>query len=253
MNTGQPSSDALAEPDARTRELATGLAVVQQRILAACATAGREPSEVHVIVVTKTYPAADVVRLAALGVRDVGESRDQEAGAKHRDVSAAVLPVGADRPPLRWHFIGRLQSNKARHVAGYADVVHSVDRLGLVDALDRGAAASGRRLDCLVQVSLDGDPTRGGTPVPQVPEVADRIAAAPHLGLAGVMAVAPLGVDPRAAFAALREVSERLRQVHPAAVMISAGMSGDLEAAVTEGATHLRVGSAVLGPRPPLG
>lgn len=253
MNTGQPSPGALAEPDGRTRELATGLDAVRHRIEAACAAAGRDPAAVHLIVVTKTHPAADVVRLAGLGVRDVGESRDQEAGAKHREVTAALAPAGADRPPLRWHFIGRLQSNKARHVAAYADVVHSVDRLGLVDALDRGAAASGRRLDCMVQVSLDGDPTRGGTPVPQVPELADRLAATTQLTLAGVMAVAPLGADPRAAFAALREVSERLRDAHPGAVIISAGMSGDLEAAVTEGATHLRVGSAVLGQRPPLG
>ncbi|MBL8929722.1 MAG: YggS family pyridoxal phosphate-dependent enzyme [Kineosporiaceae bacterium] len=234
--------------DPRTRELAQALAVVNGRIEAACAATGRSPGELTLVVVTKTHPVDDVIRLAGLGVRHVGESRDQEAGPKAAQVRAAVGDIG-----LHWHFVGRLQSNKARHVARYADLVHSVDRASLVEALDRGAQAAGRRLDCLVQVSLDVDPSRGGAPPRDVPGLADRIAACAGLRLAGVMAVAPLDADPLVAFGTLVGVSTRLCRDHPDATVISAGMSGDLEAAVTVGATHLRVGSAVLGHRAPLG
>jgi PLP dependent protein len=173
----------------------------------------------------------------------VGENREQEGSAKHREC------VGL---PLAWHFIGQLQTNKARAVSGWADLVHSVDRPTLVAALDRGAARASRVLDCLLQVSLDGEPTRGGVPVPQLPALAEAVAAAPALRLRGVMAVAPLDADPRAAFAVLPALLDQVRRLEPAADVISAGMSGDLEAAVSCGATHLRVGTAILGRRPPL-
>ncbi|HYJ74892.1 MAG TPA: YggS family pyridoxal phosphate-dependent enzyme [Kineosporiaceae bacterium] len=234
-----------AVPDAgrrRREEVATGLDRVRARISAACAGAARDAADVTLVVVTKTYPASDVALLAELGVRDVGENRDQEAAAKH----AAVADLG-----LRWHFIGQLQSNKARSVAGYADLVHSVDRPSLVTALDRAAAGHDRVLDCLLQVSLDGDPARGGVPVADLPGLAERAAAAENLRLRGVMAVAPLGADPLRAFAPLRELLATVREHAPQADLISAGMSGDLEAGVTSGATHLRVGSAILGSRPP--
>ena len=142
-------------PGPRSAELAGALAVVDARIVAACAAAGRDPAGVTLVVVTKTYPAADLVRLAALGVRDVGENRDQEGAAKHAECSGLSL---------RWHFIGQLQTNKARSVSAWADLVHSLDRPALAAALDRGASRAGRVLDCLVQVSLDGDPTRAGFP-----------------------------------------------------------------------------------------
>ncbi len=229
--------------DPRSAELAAALDRVRGRVDAACAAAGRRSQELTLVVVTKTYPAADVGRLAALGVRDVGENRDQEAAEK----AAECAGLG-----LRWHFVGQLQSNKARSVAAYADLVHSVDRPALVAALDRGAARAGRVLGCLVQVSLDGDPDRGGVPVAGLPAVADAVAAAQALRLRGVMAVAPLGADPREAFAALPGLLDRVRAVAPAADVVSAGMSGDLEAAVACGATHLRVGTAVLGRRPTL-
>jgi pyridoxal phosphate enzyme (YggS family) len=231
----------------RSEELACRLAAVEERIAAACAQAGRDRAELTLVVVTKTFPASDVRALAGLGVVDVGESRDQEAAPK------AEACADLD---LRWHFVGRLQTNKAASVARYADWVHSVDRERLVVALTKGAAHAGRRLEVLLQVCLDTDPAeagrRGGARPSDVPRLADAVAAADGLHLAGVMAVAPREGDPREAFERLAEISSRLRAAHPEAVAVSAGMSGDLEAAVACGATHLRVGSAVLGSRPPL-
>jgi pyridoxal phosphate enzyme (YggS family) len=227
----------------RSAELAAGLAGVEARIQAGCQDAGRERSAVTLIVVTKTYPATDVRLLAELGVREVGESRDQEASPKAAE--------SADLN-LSWHFIGRLQSNKARSVVRYADVVHSVDRNSLVTALGRAVAEEHRTLRCFIQVSLDGDPSRGGVAIPAVADLADRIAGTAGLDLAGVMAVAPMNSSPDEAFATLNEVSIRLQQDHPQARAISAGMSSDLVEALRHGATHLRVGSAVLGQRPAL-
>jgi pyridoxal phosphate enzyme (YggS family) len=178
-------------------------------------------------------------------VLDVGESKDQEAAGKAQELAGL-------EPALRWHFVGRLQRNKARSVAGYADVVHSVDRAPLVDALAAGAARADRELGVLLQVSLDGDPDRAGAQPADLPRLAAAVAAAPQLQLRGVMAVAPLGAEPRAAFARLAEVAAGLRSEHPQAGWISAGMSGDLDEAVAEGATHVRVGTALLGRRPPL-
>lgn len=230
----------------RREELAARLAEVETRIGAACAAAGRRRAEVRLVVVTKFFPAADVELLAALGVQDVGESRDQEAAAKVASLSDDT------RRALNVHFIGQLQSRKSGSVARYADTVHSLDRPKLVATLDRGAAAAGRRLQALVQVSLDDDPGRGGVLPGDVRRLADEVAEAPHLDLRGVMAVAPLGADPGQAFAALREVAAGVQSDHPKATWISAGMSADLEAAVANGATHLRVGTAILGSRPSL-
>lgn len=228
----------------RAEQLAAGLAAVRERIARAVAAAGRDPAGISLIVVTKTWPASDVRLLAGLGVTDVGENRDQEAAGKH----AACADLA-----LRWHFVGQLQTNKARSVVGYADVVHSVDRARLVTALDRAAGLAGRQLRCLVQVDLSGQPGRGGVPPEQLMALAERVAVSAHLQLGGVMAVAPLGVDPGPAFARLAELAGRLRAAYPEATDVSAGMSGDLEAAVAAGATHLRVGTAVLGARPPVG
>jgi pyridoxal phosphate enzyme (YggS family) len=205
------------------------------------ADAGRADS-VCLVVVTKFFPADDVELLVDLGVTDVGENRDQEASAK------VDLLVRRDR--LTVHFIGQLQGNKAGSVARYADVVQSVDRAKVARALDRSAGAQGRVLDVTVQVSLDESPGRGGVPVAEAAALADLVAGCPALRLRGVMAVAPLGGDPREAFARLRKVADGIRADHPQAGWVSAGMSGDLEAAIAEGATHLRVGSAILGSRP---
>jgi pyridoxal phosphate enzyme (YggS family) len=237
-------------PDARTAELAANLATVRERIAAACAAAGRPPGEVTLVAVTKTYPAADVLRLAALGVPDIGENRDQEAAPKAAEVAAAGAVV-------RWHFVGRLQRNKARSVAGYADLVHSVDSVRLAETLSVAARDRPRSLGVLVQVSVDGDASRGGAVVGGPPEVdvdrvADAVAAAEGLRLCGVMAVAPLDWEPGKAFARLAAVAGRLRQRYPDATLVSAGMSGDLEAAIEHGATHVRIGAALLGNRAPL-
>ena len=226
----------------RREELAARLVDVHARVRRAMAAAGRTDDEPALVVVTKFFPASDVDLLAELGVEAIGENRDQEASAKCGEL--------AHRDRLTVHFIGQLQSNKAHSVARYADAVQSVDRLKLVGALDRGAGEAGRALDVTVQVALDDVVGRGGVAVAEARGLADAVAEAASLSLRGVMAVAPLGADPRAAFARLREVRDGIRADHPGATWMSAGMSGDLEAAVAEGATHLRVGSAILGSRP---
>jgi len=228
----------------RRDELAAHLAETEQRIVDACAAAGRHRDDVTLVVVTKTYPASDVEILAELGVVDVGENRHPEAGDKAEQVTA----------PMRWHFLGGLQTNKAGAVARYADLVHSVDRVKLVNALSRGAESAGRTLTCLVQVDFDAsDPGRAGVVPSGVGEVADAIAEAPGLVLGGLMTVAPLGDDPAPHFAHLARLSVELQERHPAATIVSAGMSGDFEAAVAAGATHLRIGRSVLGERPSTG
>ncbi|MFF4411823.1 YggS family pyridoxal phosphate-dependent enzyme [Streptosporangium sp. NPDC001559] len=218
------------------------MAAVEATITEACKAAGRTREELTLVAVSKTYPASDVRLLASLGVRNVGENRDQEASAKARECA----DLG-----LTWHFIGQLQTNKARSVVGYADVVHSVDRPRLVTALSHEAVRAGREITCLVQVALDDDPGRGGVVPAQVTALADAVAEAEGVRLGGVMAVAPLGQEPGRAFARLREIAEAVRADHPEAVVISAGMSGDLAEAVANGATHLRVGTALLGRRKP--
>jgi pyridoxal phosphate enzyme (YggS family) len=234
----------------RLQQLRDNLAAVHDRIARGCADAGRDPDEVTLVVVTKFFPASDVLLLHRLGVRHFGENRDQEAAQKFREVREALSGAGEQEPLL--HFIGQLQSNKAGHVAAYADVVQSVDRPKLVTALAKGAHAHDRRLLVLLQVSLDGDTSRGGVLPEQLDGLADAVAAEDLLDLRGVMAVAPLGADPDASFARLREVADGIRSRHPGATWISAGMSGDLEAGLRHGATHLRVGTAILGSRPSL-
>jgi hypothetical protein len=234
---------ANADDPARRAEIADRLARLRDRIAAACAVADRDPSGITLVAVTKTYPAADVGHLAALGVRDIGENRDQEAAPK----AAACAAAGID---VRWHYVGQLQRNKARSVAGYATAVHSVDRPPLVDALGRARSADERGpLDVFIQLSIDGDVTRGGALAADVPALADAVAAQPALRLLGLMAVAPLGMRPPDAFGRLAAVSAQLRTSHPTATALSAGMSEDLEPAIEYGATHVRVGSALLGMR----
>lgn len=246
--------------DERRHALQQSLDLVRTRITSATVAAARD-EEPQLIVVTKFHPAADVELLAELGVVEVGENRDQEAAAKAAEVAAAGIE-------LNWHFIGQLQSNKAKSVAGYAYAVHSVDRLALVSALSKAvcsALSTERRTDplgCFIQVDLDEaavaeqrarqGSSRGGAAPDDVLEIAQAIVAAEGLDLLGVMAVAPLGADPGEAFARLAQISAAVVHEYPQATAISAGMSGDLEAAIVHGATHLRVGSDVLGPRPAL-
>lgn len=226
----------------RRAEIAAGLAAVEERIAAACDAAGRRRDEVRLIVVTKTYPASDVALLADLGVGDVGENRHPEAGEK----AAAVAE------PLRWHFLGGLQTNKAGAVARYADVVHSVDRPKLVASLSRGALAAGREVGCLVQVDFGDAGGRSGAAPGDVLALADMVAGAEGLRLDGLMTVAPLHAEPAPVFESLVRLSSTVRHEHPGAGAVSAGMSGDFEAAVAAGATHLRIGRSILGERPSL-
>jgi len=232
----------------RRAELSTNLQRVRERITTACKAVGRDQEQVTLTVVTKFFPASDVRLLAELGVRDIGENRHQEAAAK------AEACADLD---LRWHFIGHLQSNKAAAVARYASVVESVERASVLARLSRGAHESSRVVDCLVQVDLDPDTEahagRSGVAPADAVDLAEQVAAADGLRLRGVMAVAPLDADPAPAFASLMRVSDQVRSVDPSATWVSAGMSGDLEAALTAGATHVRIGSAILGPRPALG
>jgi len=229
----------------RHSEIAVGLAATRERIERACADADRNPADVTLIVVTKTYPATDVAVLAELGVTDIGENRHPEAGRKLDELAR----LGLTEPP-RMHFIGGLQTNKAGAVSRYADVVHSVDRPRLVDGLSRGAVAADRVLGCLVQVDFDTtDPGRSGVVPADALDLAQLVDSAAGLRLDGLMTVAPLGVDPGPVFDQLMVLSQRLRATHPHATVVSAGMSGDLEAAVKSGATHVRVGRSVLGER----
>jgi pyridoxal phosphate enzyme (YggS family) len=228
----------------RKAELAANLAEVEARIAAACRAAGRARDEVKLIAITKTFPASDVALLAELGVTNVGENRDQEAG-----------PKAAEVPGLRWHMVGRLQRNKARSVVGWANEVQSVDSARLADALAKAVRAvqttqiRDEPLDVLIQASLDDDPERGGCPLAELGALADRIAQTDELRLRGLMAVAPLGADPAAAFERLARAGEGLRKDHPNAAELSAGMSHDLEQAITHGSTCVRVGTALLGGR----
>ena len=227
-----------APDDERTRELAGALDRLRGRIATACVAAGRSPGEVTLVAVTKTHPADDVRRLAALGVTDIGENRLAELEAKR--------PAA---PALRWHYLGRMQSRHTKDIAEQADVVHSVDRAEIALRLGRRAVAAARQIEALVQLSFDGDPGRGGVVAAALPTLADAVAGTPGLRLAGLMGVPPIGADPVAAYSKLAALATDIRRSHPGATWLSAGMSGDLEAAVAAGATHLRIGTALLGRR----
>lgn len=224
-------------------ELAARLSAIDERIVDAARRAGRDPAEITRIVVTKFHPASLVRDLAALGVRDVGENRQQELSAKAAELGDV---------DVRWHFIGQAQTNKASAIRRSADAVHSVDRDRLADALHR-AADGDDVLDVTVQVNLTDDPGRGGVAPEEARSLAEHVLSLPSLRLRGVMAVAPLDEDPAPAFARLRGISEQVRELEPTADWISAGMTGDFVEAVAAGATHLRIGSAITGPRPDRG
>jgi pyridoxal phosphate enzyme (YggS family) len=241
--------------DHRPAELVAAVAAVRAHLADAATAANRDAWSVTLIAVTKTFPVSDIEILLGLGVADIAESKDQEARAKQAQLAASNRNDprgGGGRGALtaRWHFVGRLQTNKCRSVARYAHCVHTVDRLPVADALADGVEAAGRPpLPVFAQVSLDEDPDRGGISIVRLPGLAERIAADERLRLLGVMAVPPLGQPPEQAYERLAEVSAHLRESHPDATAISAGMSGDYEVAVKFGATHVRIGSALLGRR----
>lgn len=224
--------------------LAERLDAVRGSVAQAARDAGRSPGDITTIVVTKFHPASLVRELAGLGVREFGESRHQDAQPK----SAELADLD-----LEWHFIGQLQGKKARQVRSYARVIHSVDRASLVAALSGGPLPAGAGVDAFIQVNLTDDPARGGVQPGELDALVDSVLAADGLRLRGLMTVAPLGEPPRPAFARLRELSERVRLAAPDARELSMGMSGDFAEAIAEGATHLRVGTAITGNRPPHG
>lgn len=233
---------------ARTAELAAGWEAAQREVAAAAWAAGRQPDEVRIVVVTKTWPVSDVAALATLGVTEVGENRLPELRDKRAELAAAAT--------LRWHFLGQLQTNKAKQVAALADQIDTVDRPRLVDVLGKAIADSPRTLDVLLQVNLDPsaqDQHRGGCAPDAARAVADRISATDGLRLRGVMGMAPLGGDATQAFALLAQVAQGVAADHPGATEISAGMSGDFAAAIAAGATHVRLGTAILGVRGKVG
>ncbi|QBJ94863.1 YggS family pyridoxal phosphate-dependent enzyme [Rhodococcus sp. ABRD24] len=236
----------------RREDIASALRSVRDRLDAACRAAGRDPAAVAMLPVTKFFPVSDVHILYELGCREFGESREPEASTK----VAEFRTTGASPDEVRWHMIGRLQRNKVKSVVRWADVVHSADSSRLVDTLDAAVADSieaggrTRRLDVLLQVSLDADPARGGVPVAELAALADRVESAPSLNFRGLMAVPPLDSDPARAFEQLAAVHADLLRTHPRATELSAGMTGDLEAAVAHGSTCVRVGTALLGSRP---
>ncbi|WP_369826690.1 YggS family pyridoxal phosphate-dependent enzyme [Cryobacterium sp. Y11] len=230
----------MARSDKAPADLATRLDTVRAGVTDAAREAGRDVAGITTIVVTKFHPLSLIEALYTLGVRNVGENRHQEAQSK-----AAQL-AGLD---LTWHFVGQVQGKKARQVRAYATVIHSVDRPSLASAL----ASDDSSIDCFIQINLTDDAARGGVDPVNLPALVDTVLATPGLRLLGLMAVAPLATEPRRAFAHVRELGEQIRTQAPSATALSMGMSQDYAAAVLEGATHLRIGTAITGNRPVLG
>ena len=246
----------------RVAELTHALAAVRSRLARAAEAAGRPVEQIQLLPITKYFPAGDVAILWRLGCRAFGESREQEASAKIAEFNkliAASADSGPNPGPARWHMVGQIQRNKARQIAGWADTVHSVSTAKVVAALDGATAqalADGRRIRRLrvfVQISLDGDTSRGGVDIGDagaVDLICAQIADSEALELVGLMAVPPVGADADTAFAALAAEHRRVLSSHPGATELSAGMSGDIEAAVRHGSTCVRVGTSLMGQRP---
>lgn len=233
-----------------TAQLRENLAAVNARIEAALAAAGREPGSVQLLPVTKFHDVSVIRALAENGVRLVGENREQEARAKAESLNADGIDCGIA-------MIGQIQSKKANAVARWAAEVHSLDSVKLANGLDRGMALAlergdrvSDRLPCLIQVSADGDTSRGGVSFDELNALVDATEQATHLVLDGLMVVPPLDADPAAVFAEVRERTDRLAEQLGCRLRFSAGMSGDFELAIAHGSDVVRVGTAVCGPRP---
>jgi pyridoxal phosphate enzyme (YggS family) len=250
--------DAVTGSGARDAQLTIALAKLRQRLACAAEQAGRPVGDIELLPVTKFFPATDIAILNRLGCRAFGEARDQEARAKIAAV-APLLPPDLRGRDIAWHMVGQIQHNKAKSIARWAHTVHSVDSVRIANALEHGAGSAistGARSEPLrayVQISLDGDVSRGGLDVGDpagVDELCDRIADSAALDLAGLMGIPPLRADAEAAFTRLAEEHRRVMRRHPRARGLSAGMSADLELAVKHGSTCVRVGAALMGPRP---
>ena len=217
---------------------------VNERIAASCIAAGRSVSDVELVVVTKNHSAEVVAELYDLGHRQFGENRDQEAGPK-----AEALAAGG-RLDAKWHFVGQLQSNKVRTVLNYATCIHSIDRSSLVKELAKQLGNRELEIEGFIELNLTEDPARGGVEPGNLQQLAHSVLEIGRIKLLGVMAVAGLGVDPRIDFDKTLLASQELQKIAPEANQLSMGMSEDFELAIEMGATHIRVGSAITGPRP---
>jgi hypothetical protein len=218
----------------RLEEISINLEIVKQRISAAAGRVNRKPEDVTLIVVTKTFPLSDVEILRSLSVINFGENRDSEAVTKAFDVTAT------------WHFQGQIQSNKLKSITSWANVIHSLDEIKHFETIEKIAK---RPLKIFCQVSLDKAEGRGGIKLDELYSLASRVQESNLHELAGLMAVAPLGIEPAQAFEQLAQIHQRFLKHFPNALQLSAGMSNDFEAAIAHGATHIRVGSSILGSR----
>ncbi len=222
----------------REIEIAAALAAVESQIAAAAAKVGRDRSEITLIAVTKTYPASDVEILRNLGVQNFGENRNEEGEAKSAQVSGT------------WHFQGQVQSRKLRDIAGWASFIHSLDSADHLEKLSRIATELGREISIFLQLSLDGAPDRGGVIKSELAALADSVANLPQIKLVGLMCVPPVEYEHERAFSEIAEIHQGFLTNYPAATFLSAGMSSDYQIAISHGATHLRIGSQILGSRP---
>ncbi len=232
--------------DNRFQQIKSNYEKIQSRITEACKHAGRKTTDITLIAVTKTYPAQDIDLLNSLGIENVGENKDQEASQKFKEVNHKYI----------WHFVGQLQTNKVKSVIQYADFIHSVDRISLVKEIQKSCQKINKIQKVLIQIDLDestGDENRGGVVPNQLINLATEIASCPNIALSGLMSVAPLNESAESAFSRLQNIQKDFLKNFPDALMLSAGMSEDLEAAILHGATHLRIGSALLGERPKIG
>ncbi|MEY4714379.1 MAG: hypothetical protein RIQ37_709 [Actinomycetota bacterium] len=220
------------------------LSSVRERIANAAEHAGRNSEDVELVIVTKFHPVELVAELVDLGERNFGENKDQEASAKSDALSLLRSDV-----EVNWHFVGQLQSNKVKSVLRYASTIHSLDRDSLLAELKKQLEKTDQTVGCFIELNLTDDPGRGGLEPSNLGMFAEKVLAVPQINLLGVMAVAGLGVDPRVDFEKAVVASEELRSISPESRYLSMGMSEDFELAVELGATHVRVGSAITGPR----
>ncbi len=225
----------------RKDQILSNLESVKEKISAAAQEAGRSPSEITLIAVTKTFPVSDLEILHELGVRNFGENRDQEAAPK-----VGVLPAD-----ITWHFQGGIQSNKLKSISNWASVIHSVDKFKYAQMISQFSV--GNTKEIFIQVSLDTLPqSREGVDPADLMQLAEQIMSLPNLQVKGLMAVAPLDQPTEQAFVRLQQIQQKFIQLYPAASSLSSGMSGDYELAISLGATHVRIGSSILGNRSPI-
>ncbi len=226
--------------------ISDNITTIREKISRACAGAGRTASEVTLLAVGKTFPSAAVREAVDAGVADIGENYVQELLAKRRDLSSG---------DIRWHFIGHLQSNKVKSVAGWIHMIHAVDSADLAIEIDRRAAKAGRVIECLLEVNTTGESTKFGAVPARATELVKSLASCDNISLAGLMTIGPFLPDPegsRPMFRRLRELKDEIGSLTQANVTmrhLSMGMTGDFEVAIDEGATIIRIGTAIFGPR----